>query len=87
MRVERTDKSARSLFEQFGPHLQVLSRYTVTDHEAWAIFARQLEEALEVKDLPLLRASFAGISDLNRENMMRAFEAARTATGLEASSS
>ncbi len=78
---------ARSLFEQFGPHLQVLSRYTVTDHEAWAIFARQLEEALEVKDLPLLRASFAGISDLNRENMMRAFEAARTATGLEASSS
>jgi DNA-binding FadR family transcriptional regulator len=78
---------ARSLFEQFAPHLGVLSRYAITDHEAWAIFARQLDQALQSRDLPALRASFNGISNLNRETMMRAFEAARTGLGLEASSS
>jgi DNA-binding FadR family transcriptional regulator len=77
---------ARSLFEQFAPHLTVLARYAITDYEAWAIFARQLSIALENKDLPTLRASFTGISNLNRETMMRAFEAARQGLGLEASS-
>lgn len=76
---------ARSLFEQFAPHLSILARFTVTDHEAWAIFARQLDQALENRDLPALRASFTGISNLNRETMMRAFEAARSSSGQEAS--
>ena len=78
---------ARSLFEQFAPHLGVMSQYAITDHEAWAIFARQLDRALEKRDLPALRASFTGISNLNRETMMRAFEAARNGLGLEATSS
>lgn len=77
---------ARSLFEQFAPHLSVLTRYAITDHEAWAIFARQLSNALEIRDLPALRASFAGLSNLNRETIMRAFEAARNSLSLEASS-
>ena len=78
---------AKSLFEQFGPQVAVLSQYFVTDHEAWAIFARQLDQAIEKRDLPALRASFTGISNLNRETMMRAFEAARSDSGLEAQSS
>ncbi len=68
---------ARSLMEQFVPNIAQLAPFANTDHGAYATFARQLDQALENKDLPALRASFAGLSDLNRQTMMRAYEAAR----------
>ena len=67
---------SRSLFEQFASHLQPLTEFTDTNREAYATFARQLDIALENRDLPALRASFSGLSSLNRETMMRAFDAA-----------
>ena len=68
---------ARSLMEQFVPNIAQLAPFANTDYGAYATFARQLDQALENKDLPALRASFAGLSDLNRQTMMRAYEAAR----------
>ncbi len=74
---------ARSLFEQFAPKFGPVSAYADINRTAYAMFAKQLDQALASKDLPALRASFEGLSKLNRETMMRAFEAA-SSTGQEA---
>ena len=71
---------SRSLFEQFAPNLGAISEFADINFSAYATFARQLDVALEQRDLPALRSSFEGLSKLNRETMMRAFEAARART-------
>lgn len=75
---------ARTLFEQVAPNMSELHRYTTIDGEAYRIFARQLDQALEQRDQTALRATFAAFSDLNRQTMMRAFDAARADLGQEA---
>ncbi len=78
---------ARTLFEQVAPNMTELHAYAVTDGEAYSIFARQLDNALEQRDQVALRATFAAFSNLNRETMMRAFTAASADLGQEAISS
>lgn len=75
---------ARSLSEQAVPQLAGLAKFASYDYAAYATFARQLNQAVESKDAAVLRASFAGLSNLNRETMMRAYEAARTTSAREA---
>lgn len=69
---------ARSLFEQFAPHVSQLAAVAElgVNREAYATFAKQLDLALKNQDAPALRASFAGLSNLNRQTMLRAFETA-----------
>ena len=75
---------ARTLIEQIAPNMSGLHEYTTFDGDAYSIFASQLDEALAQRDQAATRATFAAFSDLNRETMMRAFEAARNDLGQEA---
>lgn len=75
---------ARTLIEQIAPNMSELHEYTTFDGDAYSIFASQLDEALAQRDQAATRATFAAFSDLNRETMMRAFEAARNDLGQEA---
>lgn len=67
---------ARSLMGQFVPQVARLARSTPPPSDAYMTFARQLDQALANKDTEALRASFAGLSKLNRESMMRSHEIA-----------
>ena len=75
---------ARSLFEQMAPSLENIHPYATFDGQAYANFARQLDEALKQRDKDALRITFERFSDLNRETMMRALAAAGDAVGQEA---
>lgn len=75
---------AHSLTDQAIPSLSALAEYTNHDFKAHATFARQLDNALAAKDVDAVRACFDGLSNLNRETMMRAYETARSTTGQEA---
>ena len=77
---------ARTLFSQFVPNMQALREYEEVNYEAFQIFARQLDRALEERDLPAVRATFDALSRLNREGMMRAFDNARRQLNIEAAS-
>ncbi len=68
---------AKTIFEQFGPHLLPIIQTAKPDREAFRVIARQLEQGLTSRDLPAVRATFAAISDLNRQNMMKAIENAQ----------
>lgn len=70
---------ARSLFDQFAPNLTEIHPFATIDSKAYAVFARQLDQDLEQRNADGLRKTFAAFSDLNRETMMRAFDAARLA--------
>ena len=48
---------SRSLFEQFAPNFGPVTEYADINRSAYAMFARQLDQALATKDLPALRAS------------------------------
>lgn len=78
---------ARTLFEQFAPNMSGVHRHDALDHDAFSVFAKQLDEALGKRDLPAVRATFIALSNLNREAMMRAMQRARDGLTLEASSS
>jgi GntR family transcriptional repressor for pyruvate dehydrogenase complex len=75
---------ARTLMDQITPNMTELHAYATVDRDAYSIFARQLDAALEQRDLAAIRATFAAFLNLNREAMMRAFEAAREDLGQEA---
>ena len=77
---------ARTLFDQFAPNVTALHEYATPDYDAFGVFAKQLDQALGKRDLPAVRATFSALSNLNRESMMRAFEAARQNISLEATS-
>ena len=68
----------RTLLEQFIPHTTILAEYADQNLEAYALFARQLDQALANRDLPALRASFEGMSTLNRETVMQAIARANS---------
>ena len=78
---------ARTLFEQFAPNMGSINQHGMLDHDAFSQFARQLDEALDQRNLPAVRATFIALSDLNREAMMRAIDRARDSLTLEASDS
>lgn len=75
---------ARSLTDQAIPQLAALAEYADHDFAAHATFARQLDQAIAAKDVEAVRACFDGLSRLNRETMMRAYERARALPGQEA---
>jgi len=70
---------SRSLFDQFVPNMAALHAHRVVDHEVYSTFARQLDQALAKKDVDALRATFTAFSNLNRQTMMQALDAARGA--------
>ena len=75
---------ARTLFEQVAPNMTELHPFATIDSEAYRVFAKQLDQDLEQRDAHGLRDTFAAFSNLNRETMMRASDAARLAAGQEA---
>jgi GntR family transcriptional repressor for pyruvate dehydrogenase complex len=72
---------ARTLFHQLLPNMAMMHPYVTVDREAYADLTRQLDGALQRRDLPDVRATFTAFSDLNRDTMMRALSAARQAQG------
>ncbi|MEM9622078.1 MAG: GntR family transcriptional regulator [Pseudomonadota bacterium] len=75
---------ARTLFEQFAPNVSVLNVSTTVDKAAYSQFAQELDSALQQRDLPAVQAIFTTLSDMNRESMMHALEAARHSLSQEA---
>jgi DNA-binding FadR family transcriptional regulator len=75
---------ARTLINQMAPNLSGLHPYANFDAEAYRGFSKQLDDAFAHRDKIALRAAFKEFSNLNRESMMRAFEAAREDLSLEA---
>jgi len=75
---------SRSLFEQVAPNLSELHPFTNIDADAYRKFAQQLDQALAQRNAASMRETFTAFSDLNRETMMRAFDAAQLAFGQEA---
>ena len=70
---------ARSLSEQLIPNLSLVAPYADTDRAAYASFARNLDRAIEQKDAELLRSTFSQLSNLNRQTVMQAIDAAARA--------
>jgi len=70
---------ARTLFEQFEPSIDPLRPYTrdQLDIETYTQHARRLDKALAERDVPSLRATFEAFTNLNRQSVMQAIEAAR----------
>jgi GntR family transcriptional repressor for pyruvate dehydrogenase complex len=64
---------ARTLFEQFAPNMSAVAEFAAPDRERYAIYARQLDNALTQRDIPLVRGTFDAFAELNRETMTRAF--------------
>ena len=75
---------ARTLFEQFAPNMAAVHEYVEVNRAAYQTFARQLDAALGKRDLPAVRATFTAFSNLNRETVMRAIEAASKQANREA---
>lgn len=75
---------SRGLFEQFAPSIAPLNQFARRDPQASADFARQLDTALQDRDVAALRTAFAEFSKLHRQNIMRAFERVRQNAGQEA---
>ena len=77
---------SRTLFEQVASNLEELRAYAnyESEVEAFIVFARQLDQALEHRDSVALRATFSAFFNLNRESMMRAIAAAHADLGQEA---
>lgn len=76
--------TARTLMDQFVPKMSHLHPYTTVDFDAYRSFGQQLDAALEARDAIALRASFKAFNDLNRQNIVRAIDAARADMGQEA---
>lgn len=66
---------ARSLLQQFAPNMRMLEGLVRIDVEAYRSYARQLDEALGVRDREAVRTIFEAFLKLNRESVMRSFAA------------
>ncbi len=75
---------SRTLFDQFARSLGALNEVMMIDKEAYGVFAKQLDQALAKRDVPAVQATFSALSDLHRQTMMHAFEAARSNLSREA---
>ncbi|MEM7016173.1 MAG: GntR family transcriptional regulator [Pseudomonadota bacterium] len=75
---------ARTLFEQISPNMTTLRSHMKVDRGLYQKFAYQLDQALAARDLPAVRTAFTAISQLFRETMMQAFEAAQSNLDQEA---
>jgi hypothetical protein len=78
---------ARTLFEQFAPSVEPLSRFAEVDTKRWANSAEKLDHALADRDLSSIREAFDAMSKLNRETTVKAFDHFQSLHGQEASSS
>jgi len=74
----------RTLFEQIVPAKTNLHPYVTIDIDRYRGLAKKLNSALKKRDADLLRSTYNKISELNRDAMLRAFEAARADIGPEA---
>lgn len=70
---------ARTLFNQVAPNMSAVGDYVTPDRERYAVYAQQLDDALERRDILALRATFDAFIELNRESMTRAFTLAQQA--------
>lgn len=81
---------AHTLFLQFVPQLEPLRGYWNLDIQAHKELAHRLDDAVGTRDLERVRAIFKSFADLNRNQVMRAFnafEAANQPASLEVSAS
>jgi DNA-binding FadR family transcriptional regulator len=78
---------ARTLFEQFAPNVEPLSRFAEVDTKRWANSAEKLDHALADRDLSSIREAFDAMSKLNRETTVKAFDHFQSLHGQEVSSS
>lgn len=76
--------TARTLMDQVVPNMTRLHPYAQLDFEAYSIFGRALDAALEARDSIALRAAFKSFNELNRQSIVRAIDAARADLGQEA---
>lgn len=68
---------ARSLLLQFAPRVAPLERYVEINLDAHREYALRLDAALAARDLEAVRATFAALSNFNREAARQAFAAVR----------
>jgi GntR family transcriptional repressor for pyruvate dehydrogenase complex len=81
---------AKSLLEQFAPQMEPLGDYFQSDNGTHREFARQIDEALAMRDLNAIRISYDNMSNYFREQFIvafDAFEAAQQPASMEASAS
>jgi hypothetical protein len=79
---------AKSLLEQFAPQMEPLGDYFQSDNGTHREFARQIDEALAMRDLNAIRISYDNMSNYFREQFIvafDAFEAAQQPASMEAS--
>ncbi len=71
---------ARSLLEQFRPRMESIWPYAQDsfDRDAYATYARQLDQALLKRDVPAVRATLEALTGLTRDSIMRALVRAGT---------
>lgn len=70
---------AKSLFEQFAPNMESLAVFVETDHTGYADYARKLDGALQGRDAAAVRRTFEAFAKLNRESLIKAYNAAQHA--------
>ena len=75
---------ARTLYEQIAPNFGAVAEFATPDRQRYAVYARQLENALAKRDIAAVRGTFDALAELNRETMTRAFVLAQE-QGREAS--
>lgn len=70
---------ARTLFEQFAPQAGGFHEYVWIDQQLYATYATQLDRALCARDLNAVRQIFSSISQLHRQSVLQALDAAADA--------
>ena len=68
---------AKSLFEQFAPNMEPLADYVHIDNPTYAECAKRLDSALKARDLVAVRETFEAFAALNRESLIKAYNAAQ----------
>ena len=68
----------RALFEQMTPIFSALARYVKVDPATFVDIADQLDQALETRKIDSVTSAFSKLYETDRENMMSAFEEARS---------
>ena len=68
----------RALFGQMTPIFSALARYVKVDPATFVSIADQLDQALETRKIDSLTSAFSKLYETDRENMMSAFEEARS---------
>ena len=70
---------ARTLFEQFAPQSGGFHEFVRIDQPLYATYATELDRALCARDLNAVRQIFSSISQLHRQSVLQALDAAASA--------